>query len=162
MIYLWQLIEIYKLYNIIFCPIKMSVQYTAYTFKIKKSARPLLLRCKITVVRLAEFVSNQEGIINRLKIQHSGTVCHICTIKSVAKDNTRDSQAGSMNFDPVKYVKETFSLARSACEMNFDPLFIFNATIDTISKWIKLHFEQAIREQPENMLLTFFACISNT
>ena len=68
-----------------------------------------------------------------------------------------------MNFDPVKYAKEIFS--RVGCEMNFDPLTrrnIFSRCSDHAfkmnfaplsyqslhlnQKWIKLHFEDMIRE----------------
>ena len=53
-----------------------------------------------------------------------------------------------MNFDPVKYVKEILSRVGYTCEMNFDPLLIFDAIVEPTvgskveqtSTWSKKHF----------------------
>ena len=52
-----------------------------------------------------------------------------------------------MNFDPVKYVKETSSHVEYACDLNLDPLarhFIFSRSSDHVFK-MKIHYSNNLK-----------------
>ena len=49
---------------------------------------------------------------------------------------------GGIDFDPLKYVKETASRVVNACEMNFDPLA--RQSIENQNR-IKLHFSNKLK-----------------
>ena len=49
---------------------------------------------------------------------------------------------GGIDFDPLKYVKETASRVVYACEMNFDPLA--RQSIENQNR-IKLHFSNKLK-----------------